>query len=83
MLAVGESGYETSHYLPTEFDSDFHDICVTDIEPVLQGSLQVTIHGSFNNLFDPCDIEDCILAALCAVDNITYQILSLLLNFLN
>jgi len=34
--------YTGCHYLPTEFESDFHDIFANNIEPVLQGSLQVT-----------------------------------------
>ena len=64
--------YTGCHYLPTEFESDIHDIFASNIEPVLQGSLQVTIHGSFLKWSDPRHIEDWILAALCEVESISF-----------
>ena len=64
--------YTGCHYLPTEFESDFHDIFANNIEPVLQGSLQVTIHGSFLKWFDPRHIEDWTLDALCEVESISF-----------
>ena len=34
------------HSLPTEYSDDFRAIFLEDMEPVLKGSLQVTIHGN-------------------------------------
>jgi len=49
--------------LPIEYCSDFHEIFQGDMEPVLQGSLQATIHGNFTKRFDPRNVSDWTLAA--------------------
>ena len=50
--------YSNYHLLPSKFSSDFDGIFQEDMEPVLKGSLQVTIHGNTVNGVDPSYITD-------------------------
>jgi hypothetical protein len=50
--------------LPTNYYSDFRDIFQRDMEPVLKGSLHVTIHGSSIKRIDPRNITDWTLDSL-------------------
>ena len=51
------------HNLPMDYQTDFSSLFDNNIEPVLQGSLQVTIHGKFISRFDPRNVTDWTLAA--------------------
>lgn len=50
--------------LPDIYRSDFQDIFQKDLEPALQGSLQVTIHSRSNIRFNPLNVTDWTLSSL-------------------
>ena len=51
--------------LPHIHRSDFQDLFQKDLEPALQGSLQVTIHSRSNNIrFNPLNVTDWTLSSL-------------------
>ena len=64
--------YASCQYLPVEYESDFGALFASDIEPALQGSLQVTIHGKCVNRFDPRHVADWTLAALSDIEDISF-----------
>ena len=64
--------YSSCYYLPAEFEPDFGALFANNIEPILQGSLQVTIHGKCVKRFDPRNVNDWTLAALSDVESISF-----------
>ena len=50
--------YTSCHYLPTEYKAEFGGLISKDIEPLLEGSLQATIHGKSVNRCDPRKVTD-------------------------
>ena len=58
--------HANNHILPTEYRSEFGKLFECDIEPALQGSLQVTIHGEHIKRFDPRQVTHW---SLCSLSN--------------
>lgn len=50
--------YTSCHYLPTEYKAEFGALISKDIEPLVEGSLQATIHGKSINRCDPRKVTD-------------------------
>ena len=43
--------------MPEQFSEEFNKV-MTDLEPRLEGSVQVTVHGKYNDRIDPSKLDD-------------------------